>query len=500
MYTLEEIHNFKGKYPKQLWYLFFSEMWERFSFYGMRGMLAVFMVSQLMMDEKTANLQYGATQAFVYAFTFIGGLFADKILGYRKSLFWGGLLMIAGSIILAIDPKQFFFFGISFTIIGTGFFKPNISTMVGKLYRDGDNRRDAGFSFFYMGVNLGALLGGYICIAVANGTLWESFIPENLRWNIAFGFAAVVMIISLLTFTQTQKTLGAIGLSPLAHLEKSKRRNLEIATYIGSLVIIPVIMTMVAKTEYTDYFMFIIGPLALLYLFFEMRNFSLVENKKLIAALVFIVFSIFFWAFFEQSGGSLSLFAANNLDNTVLGIKLDPNGVNNSSNSFFVIAFAALVGMVWLWMNKRKIEPNTVVKFGLAFLFLAGGFYVFYYTKFFSNAEGITSLDLFTIGWLVITFGELCLSPIGMSAMTKLSPQKTQAVIMGMWFLASAYGQYFAGILGANIAEASENASNFDKLIVYADGYKDLAVYALIFGLVLIAISPFVKKLMQDVK
>ena len=500
MYTVEEIHDFKGKYPKQLWYLFFSEMWERFSFYGMRGMLAVFMVSQLMMDEKTANLQYGATQAFVYAFTFIGALFADKILGYRKSLFWGGLLMIVGSIILAIDPKQFFFFGISFTIIGTGFFKPNISTMVGKLYRDGDNRRDAGFSFFYMGVNLGALLGGYICIAVANGTLWESFIPEHLRWNIAFGFAAVVMIVSLLTFTQTQKTLGEIGLSPLAHLEKSKRRTLEIATYIGSLVIIPIIMTMVAKTEYTDYFMFIIGPLALLYLFFEMRNFSLVENKKLLAALVFILFSIFFWAFFEQSGGSLSLFAANNLDNTVLGVKLDPNGVNNSSNSFFVIAFAALVGMAWLWMNKRKIEPNTVVKFGLAFLFLAGGFYVFYYTKFFSNPDGITSLDLFTMGWLVITFGELCLSPIGMSAMTKLSPQKTQAVIMGMWFLASAYGQYFAGILGANIAEASENSSNFDKLIVYADGYKDLAIYALVFGLVLIAISPFVKKLMQDVK
>lgn len=500
MYTLEEIHNFKGKYPKQLWYLFFSEMWERFSFYGMRGMLAVFMVSQLMMDEKTANLQYGATQAFVYAFTFIGGLFADKILGYRKSLFWGGLLMIAGSIILAIDPKGFFFFGISFTIIGTGFFKPNISTMVGKLYRDGDNRRDAGFSFFYMGVNLGALLGGYICIAVANGSLWEDYIPEHLRWNLAFGFAAIVMIVSLLTFTQTQKTLGQIGLSPLAHLEKKKRKTLEIATYIGSLVVIPIIMTMVAKTEYTDYFMFVIGPLALLYLFFEMRNFTLVENKKLIAALVFIVFSIFFWAFFEQSGGSLSLFAANNLDNTLLGVKLDPNGVNNSSNSFFVIAFAALLGVVWLWLNKRKIEPNTVVKFGLAFLFLAGGFYVFYYTKFFSNAEGITSLDLFTLGWLVITFGELCLSPIGMSAMTKLSPEKTQAVIMGMWFLASAYGQYFAGILGANIAEASENASNFDKLIVYAEGYKDLAIYALIFGLVLIAISPFVKKLMQDVK
>jgi proton-dependent oligopeptide transporter, POT family len=499
--TLEQIQNFKGKYPKQLWYLFFSEMWERFSFYGMRGMLVVFMVNQLMMDEKTANLQYGATQAFVYAFTFIGGLFADKILGYRKSLFWGGLLMIVGSIILAIDPKVFFFFGISFTIIGTGFFKPNISTMVGKLYKDDDNRRDAGFSLFYAGVNLGALIGGYICIAVANGNMFASFVPENLRWNVAFGFAAIVMIVSLLTFTQTQKSLGEIGLSPLANLAPSKRKALEIATYIGSLVIIPIIMTMVAKTEYTDYFMFVIGPASLLYLFYEMRNFSLAENKKLFAALVFIIFSIFFWAFFEQSGGSLSLFAANNLENTVIGVKLDPNGVNNSANSLFVIAFAALVGVTWLWMNKRKIEPNTVVKFGLAFLFLAGGFYVFYYTKFFADATtGKTSLDLFTFGWFVITFGELCLSPIGMSAMTKLSPQKTQAVIMGMWFLASAYGQYFAGILGANIAEASENSSNLDKLMVYADGYKQLALYALVAGVVLIVISPLVKKLMQEVK
>lgn len=498
--TIEEIQNFKGKYPKQLWYLFFSEMWERFSFYGMRGMLVIFMVSQLMMDEKTANLQYGATQAFVYAFTFIGGLFADKVLGYRKSLFWGGLLMIVGSIILAVDPKQFFFFGISFTIIGTGFFKPNISTMVGKLYKDDDNRRDAGFSLFYAGVNLGALIGGYICIAVANGNMFVSFVPEHLRWNVAFGFAAIVMIVSLLTFTQTQKSLGEIGLSPLRHLEPSKKRMLEIVTYIGSLVIIPIIMTMVAKTEYTDYFMFVIGPASLLYLFYEMRTFSLAENKKLLAALVFIVFSIFFWAFFEQSGGSLSLFAANNLHDTVLGIKLDPNGVNNSANSLFVIAFAALVGMAWLWMHKRKIEPNTVVKFGLAFVFLAAGFYVFYYTKFFADAMGRTSLDLFTFGWFVITFGELCLSPIGMSAMTKLSPQKTQAVIMGMWFLASAYGQYFAGILGANIAEASENASNLDKLNVYADGYEQLAIYALIAGVILIAISPLVKKLMGEVK
>jgi len=497
---LEQIQNFKGKYPKQLWYLFFSEMWERFCFYGMRGMLVVFMVGHLGMNEKVANLQYGATQAWVYAFTFIGGLFADKILGLRKSLFWGGMLMIVGSIILAVDPVNFFFVGLGFTIVGTGFFKPNISSMVGQLYKEGDPRRDAGFSFFYMGVNLGALIGGYICIAVAEGSLWQSLVPEGLRWNVGFGFAALVMIISLLTFTQTQKSLGPIGLTPLPHFETSKRKQWEIATYIGSLVIVPLIIVMVANTRYTDYFMMLIGPASILYLFYEMKNFSVVENKKLIAALIFIIFSIFFWAFFEQSGGSLSLFAANNLNNEIMGIPLSANGVNNSANSLFVIGFATIVGLIWLWMAKKNIEPNTVVKFGLGFLFLAGGFYVFYYTKFFANEQGITSLGVFTFGWFVITFGELCLSPIGMSAMTKLSPLKLQAVMMGMWFLASAYGQYFAGLLGANIAEASEHASNIDKLIVYADGYKQLAIYALIAGIILILISPLVKKLMQGVR
>lgn len=498
--TLEQIQNFKGKYPKQLWYLFFSEMWERFCFYGMRGMLVVFMVSHLGMNEKVANLQYGATQAWVYAFTFIGGLFADKILGLRKSLFWGGILMIIGSVILAIDPKNFFFIGLGFTIVGTGFFKPNISSMVGQLYPDGDPRRDAGFSFFYMGVNLGALIGGYICIAVAEGSMWQSIVPEHLRWNVGFGFAAIVMIISLLTFTQTQKSLGPIGLSPLKEMMVSKRKQLEIVTYVGSLLVIPLIIVMVANTHYTDYFMICIGPASILYLLYEMKNFTLAENKKLFAALIFIIFSIFFWAFFEQSGGSLSLFAVNNLNNTIGGVVLSPNGVNNSANSLFVIGFAALVGLVWLWLDKRKIEPNTVVKFGLAFLFLAGGFWVFYYTKFFADGFGRTSLGIFTFGWFVITLGELCLSPIGMSAMTKLSPSKTQAVIMGMWFLASAYGQYFAGILGANIAEASEQSSNIEKLNVYADGYLQLAIYALIAGAVLIVLSPLVRKLMQEVK
>ena len=263
MQTIEEIQNFKGKYPKQLWYLFFSEMWERFCFYGMRGMLTFFMVNQLLMNEKDANLQYGATQAFVYAFTFVGGLFADKILGYRKSLFWGGIMMIVGSAILAIDPKEFFFLGISFTVIGTGFFKPNISTMVGTLYKANDARRDAGFSLFYSGINIGALLGGYACI----------YLGKNYSWNLAFSLAGIVMTISLVTFLFTQKSLANIGLSPLSHLQDSKRKLYEYATYIGTIVAIPLIMTMVSNPEYTDYFMYTIGPITLLYLVYENAKF-----------------------------------------------------------------------------------------------------------------------------------------------------------------------------------------------------------------------------------
>ncbi|QQS73755.1 MAG: peptide MFS transporter [Flavobacteriales bacterium] len=491
MQTLQEIRDFKGKYPRQLWYLFGSEMWERFCFYGMRGMLTVFMVSQLGLDDKTANLQYGAIQAFVYAFTFIGGVFADKILGFQKSLFWGALMMIAGGLVIAFSPAGLFYIGTCFFIIGTGFFKPNISTMVGQLYHEDDPRRDAGFSLFYSGINLGALMGGVLMI----------WVGKYHSWPLAFGLVSIVMTISLINFFVTKKSLGPIGLSPLhPDMPANKRKMYEIAVYIGSLIAIPFILILVTNTHYTDLFMYIIGPATLVYLGWEMRKFNTKENKRLGAAMVFILFSILFWAFFEQAGGSLSIFALNNLDHTLFGfIPMDPNVINNSSNSLFVIIFAPLVGLLWLWLSKRKLEPNSVVKFGIGFLLLAGAFYAFYATIFFADADGITSLDVFILGYFIITFGELSLSPIGLSLMTKLSPQPIQGLMMGMWFLASAYGQYVAGLLGAGMSTADPDVSNLSKLVAYTGGYQQLAIYALIAGVVLIAISPVVRRLMKGV-
>ncbi len=489
--TIEQIQNFEGKYPKQLWYLFVVEMWERFCFYGMRGVLTFFMVDQLLLKDDAANLQYGAIQAFVYAFTFIGGIFADKILGFRKSLFFGGIVMILGNLLIAFSPQGLFYYGIAFSIIGTGFFKPNISSMVGELYHEKDSRRDAGYGMFYAGINIGGLLGGALCI----------YLGKYHSWTLCFLAAAIVMILGLITFLLTKKHLGPIGDSPLLDLAPKNRKIAEIAVYVGSILTIPFIYKMVKNTDYTDYFMYTIGIIALSYFAFEVIKLKEISvQKKLIAAFTFIFFYFLFNAIYEQSGGSLSLFAKDNLNSNLLGFTIDPNIVNNSSNTLFVVIFSPIIGLLWLWMAKKKIEPNTLIKFGIGFLFLSASFYVFYYTKFFANVDGITSLNVFTFGYLVTTIGELCLGPIGMSIITKLSPKKLFGMMMGLWFLASAFGQLAAGKLGAEISQSNSGLTLVSKLQSYTDGYYTLAIYALIAGLILLAISPFVKKLMQEVK
>ncbi|QDW19905.1 peptide MFS transporter [Flavobacterium sp. KBS0721] len=489
--TLEEIQNFKGNYPKQLWYLFFVEMWERFCFYGMRGVLVIFMVDQLFLKEDHASEQYGAIQAFVYAFTFIGGIFADKVLGFKKSLFFGGIVMILGNLLIAVAPHDFFYYGIAFSIIGTGFFKPNVSSMVGELYHENDGRRDAGYGMFYAGINVGGLFGGALCV----------YLGKFYSWQLCFLSAAIVMFLGLITFLFTKKYLGPIGDSPLLHLEKNKRRISEIAVYALSILSLPFIFIMVKNTKYTDYFMYTIGTIAVLYFAYELFKLADAKlQKKLFAAFLFVFFYFLFNSIYEQSGGSLSLFAKDNLNDQLLFFTIDPNVVNNSSNTFFVVVLSPLIGLLWIWLGKRKIEPNTLIKFGIGFLFLAASFYIFYLTKFFANSKGIASLNVFTFAYLITTIGELCLGPIGMSIITKLSPKRLFGMMMGLWFLASAFGQLAAGKLGAQISRSNTGDTLVSKLQSYTEGYYQLAIYSLVAGLILLAISPFIRKLMQEVK
>jgi len=545
--TLEEIQNFKGKYPKQLWYLFLIEMWERFTFYGMRALLGLY-VSHLILSidyhplpqaekdkvvqefqksngealneshplyyiqtseqkyrsdaEAISNKRYGTIQAFIYAMAFIGGLFADKLFGFRRSIFWGGILMAIGTFLMAVPGSFWFYAGISILIVGNGFFKPNISTMVGSLYKEGDPRRDAGFSLFYSGINIGALLSG----------LTIAYIGTSISWSLGFALAGVCMLIGLALFVFTQKSLGPIGLAP--NPEKLSRKvsgiNRGFLLHAATLLLIPVFFLFVYypldinlfglwNMSLTDLIFLLAAVFTIVYIVYQVRTATKEEGRKLTVAGILILFSVIFWSFFEQGGGSLNFFAVGNVESNGLNM----TSVNNSINALWVVVLAPLVGIFWLYLNKQNKEPNMIVKFGYGFLFLGLGFLIFYSSKLFSTIGGMTPLWTFVIAYLVVTLGELCLSPIGLSMVTKLSPVRLHGVMMGTWFLASAYGQYGAGLIGAALAKGDstiENPSNYQKLMQYTSGYQSIGFIALISGLVLILISPQLKKMMGGVK
>ena len=559
MYTLETIQNFKGKYPKQLWYLFLVEMWERFTFYGMRALLALY-ISHLALSadyhqaaaediekakaafeaehgeaiteahplyttitseqkykdaaEAKSNKQYGIIQAFIYAMAFVGGLFADKLFGFRRSIFWGGVLMAIGTFVMAIPGSFAFYFGVSILIVGNGFFKPNISTMVGALYKEGDPRRDAGFSLFYSGINIGALLSG----------LTIAYIGTAISWSLGFGLAGVCMLIGLAIFVYTQKTLGPIGLAPKPEKLSTKVAGISRGwlMQIATLLFIPVFFLVIYypvefdisalmgeivnadgttspyMLQLVDLIFMVAAVITIIFLIVQIKSAAKEESGKLLAASILILFSVVFWSFFEQGGGSLNFFALNNVESHGLNM----TSVNNSINSFWVVVFAPLIGIMWIALNKRNLEPNTVVKFGLGFIFLGLGFLVFFASKFMANEQAFTPLTIFFIAYLVITIGELFLSPIGLSMITKLSPKRLHGVMMGTWFLASAYGQYGAGLIGAAMAQndSVENATSFQKLEQYTSGYGNIGWISLGAGVVLILISPLIKKLMGEVK
>ena len=491
--TLDQIQDFKGKYPKQLWYLFFSEMWERFSFYGMRGMLVIFMVDKVVglhMKDDVANLQYGATQAFVYAFTFIGGLFADKILGLRRSLFWGGFLMIVGSCILAVNPHDYFFLGIAFTIIGTGFFKPNISTMVGRLYRPGDPRRDGAFSIFYMGVNLGAAIGGLIC----------GYIGQEINWHYGFGLAGIFMVVGLITFLFGQKSLGPIGITPTDTTTGTKVAvTKQLSVLIASLAIIPLFILLFHNYSIMGKIMFpvcIIATIAMIVLAFQQEKDA---RDKMLCAIVLVAFSVLFWAFYEQGGGSLNLYTERNVNT----FGMPAAAVNNFINPFYIILLSFPFAWMWLKLAKKDKEPSDPMKFSLAFLQLGFGFFLFVVgAKLALNGQ--VGFFWYALGYLLLTTGELCLSPIGLSMITKLSPTKYTGMMMGFWFLASALGQHLAGVIGTLMAIPSEGGattvSAMESLGIYSGVFMKIFYVSIGGGLVLLLLVPLLKRWSHGVK
>lgn len=487
----------KNEHPKALFMLFMTEMWERFSFYGMRALLVLYMTSQLFMPDAEANKTYGSYMALVYAMPLLGGMIADKYLGFRKAILFGGVLMAMGHLVLALPSENFFYLGLAFIVAGNGFFKPNISSMVGKFYGPNDPKRDAGFSIFYMGINIGALMGSLIC----------GYLGQKVSWHLGFGIAGIFMVLGLVVFILRIHVLGKEGLPPDEQLLKQKSFfgiNIEKSIYLGSLLLVPAVVFLIQEHELMGKLFNPLGIIILVYLLYLAYKHGRVEGQRMLAAIIMIFLSIIFWAFFEQGGGSLNLFADRNVDMMIGETQLSSAAVNNSANPFFIILLSPIIAMLWVWLSKKKMEPNIPVKFGLAFLLLGLGFYTFVFGGSVGAETGFVSLTYFLLGYMLISTGELCISPIGLSMVTKLSPANIVGFIMGAWFLASAFGQYVAGLIGAWMAIPTVDGTSAlppqDSLLVYTGVYYQIAVVSIVSGVVILVISPFIKKWMHGVK
>jgi POT family proton-dependent oligopeptide transporter len=409
---------------------------------------------------------------------------------------FGGILMTIGHLVLAIPQGWSFFYGMAFIICGNGFFKPNISSLVGTLYSNNDPRKDSAFSIFYMGINIGAALGGLLC----------GYVGQRINWHYGFGLAGLFMILGLVVFAFGKKSLGQKGLPPNVQQLQAPRfafLTTEHLIYIGSLALIPLIVLLFHRYGFMDIIMFGLGILSLAYILFLAARLPREPRLKLFAALVMIIFSTLFWAFYEQNAGSLNLFAMRNVDMHVGGTELPALAVNNFLPPGWVVVLSFLFAWLWPWLHKQGREPSTPLKFALSFILMGIGFYVFYLGCKASTSTGLIPLVTFIGGYFFIICGEMCLSPIGLSMVTKLSPANIVAMMMGIWFFASAIGEFLAAKIGAlmsvpqHIAEANDPATS---LPYYASILSKIGLGSLAIGVLLWMFVPVIKRWMKDIK
>jgi len=484
----------KYRHPRGLTILFFAELWERFSFYGMRSLLTLYMVKELLYSDERAYGVYGAYGALVYSTPVLGGLIADKVLGHRKAIFLGAVIMALGHFTMALDTEPTFYVALSLLIIGNGFFKPNISSLLGKLYTEGDPRRDSGFTIFYMGINIGALLAPLLC-----GALGEIY-----GWHYGFGLAGIGMLSGLVVFRIGEKRLGKKGLPP--HPERLSKKifagiSAQYWVILASLAGIPFFSILVLQNQVMSGFLAILGAIILGTLFLTAFKSGREERDRIFVILILTFFSTLFWSFFEQAGSSLTLFTERNVDRMVFGWQV-PASLFQSVNPFFIIILAVSFSSLWVFLNKRGREPSTPLKFSLGLIQLGLGFGVFVVGAGFAGRGGIVPLAFLILGYFLQTTGELCLSPVGLSMVTKLAPGKIVGFVMGTWFLSSAFAHHFAGLIAKMTASPHPGieAASHTSLASYTHVFGQIALVAMGAGVFLMLLVPPLRRWMHGVR
>lgn len=481
----------KIRHPRGIYTLFFTEMWERMSYYGMRALLVLFMVDQMrggmgMKDEEAAAI-YGLYTALVYIVALPGGWVGDRLLGAKQSVWWGGIVIAAGHLILGIENTSAFYLGLIVIALGSGLLKSNMSALVGQLYPEGGARRDAGFTLFYMGINVGALLGQIVC----------SNLGEHVAWRWGFSVAAAGMVLGLIQFKLTRHHLQGIG-DWKPHPGQDVKRDWLF--FIVSLVVIAIITTLCLTgtlafdpIQVAQWSSVAIISIALLFFgwAFLFARLTPIEMKRMVVIVILFVAAVIFFAGFEQAGSSFSLFAERYTDRTIGSWTLAA-GMFQSLNPLFVIVLSPVIAAMWVGFAKRNAQPLLATKLSWGLLMLAAGFVVAAIAATRALATGPVWPTWLISIYLLHTIGELFLSPVGLSAITKLSPARLTGQMMGVWFLGSSLGNLLAGLLAGEVTgdAAAEMPARFMQVVLTAGAT----------GLLLWLCARWIQKLMPDVK
>ena len=474
-------------HPKGLFILFFAEMWERFSYYGMRALLIFYLTKHWLFSDSQSGVIYGAYTALVYITPVVGGYLADKWLGQRKAVLFGAVLLTLGHFFMAFegDPAAghdgnpiiyVFWLALALIIVGSGFLKANISVIVGQLYPRTDTRRDAAYTIFYMGINLGAAIGSLLC----------GYIGETYGWAYGFGLAGIGMLLGLVVFVWGKPLLLGRGEPP-----KPLAKNTEWLMYGAGIVMVGICWLAIQFQDLVGIVLGVFGGLLVLYvLITAVTKLPSEERDRIFAAMFLILTSIVFWALFEQAGSSLNLFTDRHVDRG--GV---PASVFQSINAIYIILLAPLFAILWQMLGRAGAEPSAPFKFGLGVVQVGLGFLVLVWGANSVGPEVAVPVIFIFLIYLLHTTGELCLSPVGLSAMNRLAPAHMASLIMGTWFFASATGNFAAGLIAA--ATGAEGVGEEAGRETVLSVYWNVGMVAIGVGVFVLVISPLIKKLMH---
>ena len=471
------------KHPIGLRTLFLTEMWERMSFYGMRGILVLFMTASLIdgglaIDAVSASAIYGIYSSSVYLVALLGGWIADRHIGQQNAILYGGLVIMIGHFLLAFTNIETFYLGLIFVVLGTGLLKPNISAIVGGLYESEKEKKEAGFTIFYMSINIGSVLGFFIC----------GYLGESIGWHYGFGAAGIGMAFGLIQFILTRKNLGEVGIKPSIELPENKKKKEAIFLYLLSFIFLTALFMgifgfwtfdPIPLANALTIIIITIAAIYFLYLFI-FGNLNEDERKKVILILVLFFGAAFFWSGFDQAGSSFNIFAKEYTDRIILGWEY-PASWLQVLNPILVVILSPFMAYLWIFLGKRMLDPSLPFKFGMGLILMAVGFIFIAIGANIAMQDGLAGARWLLLTYLFHTIGELTLSPIGLAAISNLSPKRYVGQMMGIWFLASSLGAIIAGLLSGQATYAGLNSM--------PDLFNKIAIISSIAGLVLILIS-----------